>query len=244
MIILNPTSFMINQLNAHNEFVDGFITPTPEEFFTDRFFTNDFLATVYPRVKNLVKRIFDKPFKENQFPTFTYMVSVGYGKTVANILALMYWILIISHLKNPKRLFGIAQCSDLALVWIDSSKMNNLQVETFKSIIPYTKFIDSGSQIGSYKFRFNNIDLYFISEKQELLGLNVIGGICEYGDLLDVNELDDCNDFVYYTVNRISARFYPWSMFCKLVINCSDSYRTGFVGKLPLDLRDVTLNGF
>ncbi len=173
--------------------------PSPNEFLTEKYLG----ATVddpgiYPHVREVFESFLDP---ESDKRVLALSTCIGFGKSTLSTLIVLYIIVCLSYMRNPKKFFGINAMGSFAVILMSFTKIKGAQVllQPFeralesspifhrvskaeflqrkqKEVGPAGIVFTSAGKVGQFQFA-QDIHITVTSKKEDILGLNVIAGI-------------------------------------------------------------------
>lgn len=171
--------------------------PTPEEFLSPKWI-GQVADKIYPHTREVFLAFLD--------PTSPYRVlalstCIGFGKSFISTLIVLYIILHLSYMKSPKKHYGINVAGSMvvALLSFTQVKAKQLLLQPFYQMISASPIFEAckledqlpkkqssiepghiayttAGRMGAFQFA-KDIHIATVSERADLLGLNIIAGI-------------------------------------------------------------------
>lgn len=179
----------------------NFIVPPPtvEEFLTPKYI-GAVADKLFDHVKETLITFLD-PSPENKKRVLALSTHIGWGKSSASVLLVLYVITVLQYMRDPKKFFNLNQMGSLVAVMLSFTlqKANQLLLQPFTQVLksspifhqvrqeerllPKQKEIPknhiaytTAGRMGSIQFS-KDIHIVTVSDRASLLGMNVFAGI-------------------------------------------------------------------
>lgn len=179
--------------------------PSPREFLTEEYLgpvasSESGAEGIYPHVRQNFIDFLDPNAHKRVLALST---CIGYGKSTLSVLIILYLVIQLSYMRNPKKFYGLNEAGSLVAVLMAFTlkKAKQLLLKPFKNILRASpifvrtktedtlakKQMEIGPQKIAYTsasdmeaaFQFaRDIHILLISDRSNLLGLNVFAGVC------------------------------------------------------------------
>jgi len=112
---------------------------TPQEFLSSSYYLGSFVESLYPKWKEELIFVLDPKNGINEWIIFG---SIGTGKTVASCVAQLYKLYVLSCMKNPQKLFGLATHLPVYFAFFSTTKTKaadaiNAKFQSMLNMSPY-----------------------------------------------------------------------------------------------------------